>query len=117
VGAERAEQENILGASRGVPEALAGWRCEHSVLLTDTARISQLEPGLRDAVRSLYESHPRTVSHDGTLVSWSPTQYLKVWCPNIDTLFPDRGLGLTGSFVRSTQADEISWCTNRSATP
>jgi hypothetical protein len=35
----------------------------------------------------LYASYPRTVSHDGTSVSWSPTQYPKVWCPNIDTMF------------------------------
>jgi hypothetical protein len=35
------------------------------VLLTETARISQLEPGLRDAVFCLYESYPRTVSHAG----------------------------------------------------
>jgi release factor glutamine methyltransferase len=87
VCADQAEQENILGASRGAPEPLAVWRCERPVLLTDTARISQLEPGLRDAVLSLYESYPRTVSHDGTSVSWSPTEYPKVWCPNIDTLF------------------------------
>ena len=54
VCAERAEHENILGASRGAPEALAVWRCERAVLLTDTARISQPEPGLRDAVLSTY---------------------------------------------------------------
>jgi methylase of polypeptide subunit release factors len=92
VCAEQAEQENILGASRGAPEPLAVWRCERPVLLTDTARISQLEPGLRDAVLSLYESYPRTVSHDGTSVSWSPTAYPQVWCPNIDTLFFARTL-------------------------
>ena len=51
---EQAEQENILGATRGAPEALAVWRRERPVLLTDTARISRLEPGLRDAVLSLY---------------------------------------------------------------
>jgi len=45
VGAEQAEQENILGADRGVPEPLEVWRCEHPVLLTDTARIAGLEPG------------------------------------------------------------------------
>jgi hypothetical protein len=39
------------------------------VLLTDTARISQLEPGLRDAALSLYGSKPRAVSQDGTSVS------------------------------------------------
>ena len=50
---ERAEHENILGASRGVPEPLVVWRCQRPVLLTDTARVSQLEPRLRDAVLSL----------------------------------------------------------------
>ena len=77
------------------------WRCESPVLLTDTARISQLEPGLRDAVLSLYESYPRTVSHDGTSVSWSPTEYPKVWCPNIDTLFFARTLRRHLDGVRS----------------
>jgi len=37
------------------------WRCERPVLLTDTARISQLEPGPRDAVLSVYASYSRTV--------------------------------------------------------
>src|SRR5215471_9222866 len=87
VGAEQAEQENILGASRGVREPLEVWRCEHPVLLTDTARIGALEPGLRDAVLALYESYPRTVSFDGTSVSWSPTEFPGVWTANIDTLF------------------------------
>ena len=54
VCAEQAEQENFLGASRGAPEPLAVCRCERHALLRDTARISQLEPGLRDAVLSLY---------------------------------------------------------------
>src|SRR5262249_20754418 len=45
-----ADQENSLGASRGAPEALSGVALRAPVLLTDTARISQLEPGLRDAV-------------------------------------------------------------------
>ena len=53
VCAEQADQENILGASRGVPEPLVVWRCQRPVLLTDTARVSQLEPRLRDAVLSL----------------------------------------------------------------
>jgi hypothetical protein len=57
------------------------------VLLTDTARVPQLEPGLRDAVLSFYASYPRTVSHDGTSASWPPTRYPKLTCPNIDTLF------------------------------
>jgi release factor glutamine methyltransferase len=101
VCAEQAEQEDILGASRGAREALPVWRCERPVLLTDTARISQLEPGVRDAVLSLYQSYPRTVNHDGTSVSWSPTQYPKVWCPNIDTLFFARTLRRHLDGVRS----------------
>jgi len=74
VCADRAEQENILGAGRGTAEPLAVWRCERPALLTDTARISQLEPGRRDAVLSLYESYPRTVTYDGTSVGWSPNR-------------------------------------------
>jgi hypothetical protein len=66
VCAEQAEQENILAAGRGVQESLAVLRRERPVLLTDTARSSQLEPGPRDTVLSVYESYPRTVSHDGT---------------------------------------------------
>jgi len=92
VCAEQAEQENILGASRGTAEPLEVWRCENPVLLTDTARIAQLEPGLRDAVLALYESYPRTVSYDGTSVTWSPTEYPKVWAATIDTLFFARTL-------------------------
>jgi hypothetical protein len=49
-----AEQDNIVGASRGAPEPLAVCRCERPVLLTHTARISQLESGLRDTGLSLY---------------------------------------------------------------
>ena len=92
VGAEQAEQENILGADRGVPEPLEVWRCEHPVLLTDTARIATLEPGLRDAVLALYESYPRTITYDGTSVSWSPTEFPRVWTASIDTLFFARTL-------------------------
>jgi tRNA1(Val) A37 N6-methylase TrmN6 len=101
VCAEQAEQENILGASKGAPEPLEVWRCEHPVLLTDTARIARLEPGLRDAVLALYESYPRTVSYDGTSVSWSPTEYPRVWTANIDTLFFARTLRHHLAGVRS----------------
>jgi tRNA1(Val) A37 N6-methylase TrmN6 len=92
VCAEHSEQESILGASRGTPEPLEVWRCPEPVLLTDTARIAQLEPGLRDAVFALYESYPRTVSFDGTSTSWGPIAYPKVWGANIDTLFFARTL-------------------------
>jgi len=101
VGAEQAEQENILGADRGVPEPLEVWRCEHPVLLTDTARIAALEPGLRDAVLALYESYPRTISYDGTSVSWSPTEFPRVWTASIDTLFFARTLSRQLDGVRS----------------
>ena len=101
VCAEQAEQESILGASRGTAEPLEVWRCENPVLLTDTARIAQLEPGLRDAVLALYESYPRTVSYDGTSVTWSPTEYPKVWTASIDTLFFARTLRRHLDGVRS----------------
>jgi tRNA1(Val) A37 N6-methylase TrmN6 len=90
--AEPTEQEHIFGASRAEPGPLEVWRCEHPVLLTDTARIAGLEPGLRDAVLALYESYPRTISYDGTSVSWSPTEFPGVWTANIDTLFFARTL-------------------------
>jgi SAM-dependent methyltransferase len=101
VCAEQAEQESILGASHGAPEPLEVWRCEHPVLLTDTARITALEPGLRDTVLALYESYPRTVSYDGTSVSWSPTEFPQVWTANIDTLFFARTLRRHLDGVRS----------------
>jgi tRNA1(Val) A37 N6-methylase TrmN6 len=101
VCAEQAEQENILGASRGTLEPLEVWRSENPVLLTDTARIAQLEPGLRDAVLALYESYPRTVSYDGTSVTWSPTEYPKLWSASIDTLFSARTLRRHLDGVRS----------------
>jgi SAM-dependent methyltransferase len=92
VCAEQAEQENVLGASHSLHEPLEVWRCERPVLLTDTAQITALEPGLRDTVLALYESYPRTVTYDGTSVSWSPTEFPRVWTANIDTLFFARTL-------------------------
>jgi hypothetical protein len=71
VFAEKPEQEVILGARQGDVAPLRVWTCEDPVLMTDTARIGALEPGLRDAVLALYESYPRVVSYDGVEVSWS----------------------------------------------
>jgi release factor glutamine methyltransferase len=90
--AERGEQETILGASRGSEEPLAVWTCPDPVLMTDTARIGALAPGLRDAVHALYSTYPRTVRFDGVEVSWSPNVYPRVWCPSIDTVFFARAL-------------------------
>jgi SAM-dependent methyltransferase len=90
--AESAEQENILGARHGTVEPLAVWSCNDPVLLTDTARIAAIEPGLRDAVFALYQTYPRTVRYDDVAVSWSPHIYPRVWCPSIDTVFFARGL-------------------------
>ena len=83
---ERAEHENILGASRGVPEPLVVWRCQRPVLLTDTTRVSQLEPGLRDASFPCTPRTRRPSATTGPSASWPPTQYPKVWRPNIDTM-------------------------------
>jgi hypothetical protein len=90
--AERSEQETILGARAGAEEPLEVWSCPDPVLLTDTARIGQLQAGLRDAVIALYGSYPRTVRYDGVAVSWSPTVYPRVWGPSIDTVFFARTL-------------------------
>ena len=51
-------------------------------------RISQLEPGLPR--RRAFPCTSPTRGPSATTarpVSWSPTEYPKVWCPNIDTLF------------------------------
>jgi hypothetical protein len=90
--AERAEQENILGSRHGSEAPLPVWTCENPVLLTDTARIAALEPGLRDALFALYESYPRVVRYDGVQVTWAPHLYPKVWTANIDTVFFARWL-------------------------
>jgi release factor glutamine methyltransferase len=90
--AERGEQETILGAAHGSLEPLAVWTCADPVLMTDTARIGALSPGLRDAVHALYSTYPRTVRYDGVEVSWSPNVYPRVWCPSIDTVFFARAL-------------------------
>ena len=90
--AERSEQETILGARRGADVPVAVWSTRDPVLLTDTARIGALDPGLRDAVLALYGSYPRVVRYDGVEVSWSPTVYPRVWCPTIDTVFFARRL-------------------------
>jgi len=90
--AERSEQELILGARHGEDKPLAVWSCPQPVLLTDNAKIGELEPGLRDAVFALYASYPRRVSYDGVEVSWSPQAYPRVWCPSIDTVFFARTL-------------------------
>ena len=86
VCAEQAEQENILGARQESPSGSRWDPASARVLLTDTAR--RLAARTRPARRRpfLCASYQRTVSHDGTSVSWSPTQYPKVWRPNIDTM-------------------------------
>ncbi|MDA0179929.1 class I SAM-dependent methyltransferase [Solirubrobacter phytolaccae] len=90
--AESGEQETILGAARGSLEPWPVWTCPDPVLMTDTARIGALAPGLRDAVHALYSTYPRTVRFDGVEVSWSPNVYPRVWCPSIDTVFFARAL-------------------------
>ena len=99
--AERGEQETILGASKGAKEPLAVWTCPDPVLMTDTARIGALAPGLRDAVHALYGTYPRTVRYDGVEVAWSPMRYPRVWCPSIDTVFFARALKRYAADARS----------------
>lgn len=85
--AQTQEQANILGSAHPSAEPLKVWSCPDPVLLTDTARISELRPGLRDAVFTLYQTYPRVVRYDGIEVAWSPNEYPRVWCPSIDTVF------------------------------
>lgn len=92
VSAEKQEQESILGSSIGQNYPIEVCQFANPVLLTDPARIGEMEPGLRDAVHALYASYPRTVRYDGVEVSWSPQRHPRVWCPNIDTVFLARSL-------------------------
>lgn len=92
VFADPFEQQMILGAREPVNNIVSVAQFQEPVLLTDTARIGQLPGGLRDAVFALYQSYPRTVSYQGVAVTWSPTEYPRVWCPSIDTIFLAKGL-------------------------
>lgn len=55
------------------------------ILMTDSYRISRLNPTLRDTLLSLYESRPRIVEYDGVSTVWNE-DYPTVWCPSIDSL-------------------------------
>jgi hypothetical protein len=103
VFAEGREQTQILGASgeHNAPLLVTSFR--DPLLLTDNARIAELDPGLRDAVFQLYQAFPRTVEYDGCEVSWSPDRYPRVWCPSIDTVFFARG-------IRSSRIGRRSVC-------
>jgi SAM-dependent methyltransferase len=97
------EQTGVLGMS--VPSSEPVEVCEfgNPVLLTDNHAVSQLVPHVRDAVFSLYQSFPRTVSFRGTSVSWSPWDFPRVWCPSIDTVF------LAGALDRLLDKDTRSF--------
>ncbi len=55
------------------------------ILLTDTYKISKLNPTLRDTLFSLYSSYPRIVKYDGVSVQWD-NSHIDVWGPSIDTI-------------------------------
>jgi hypothetical protein len=57
------------------------------VLMTDLAALNKFEPGLRDALMSLYMRPTRTVTYDGVVSRHHPDLYPGVWSANIDTLW------------------------------
>ncbi len=92
VSADGLESTTILGFAEQQPKPVEVATLDKPVLLTDVHKINQLPSNVRDAVFALYQSYPRTVEYDGVSVSWSPTNYPRVWCPSIDTIFLARGL-------------------------
>ena len=55
------------------------------VLVTDSHRIGQLPPVLRDTLFALFGSQTRTVEYDGVSVTCD-SRHTGVWSPSIDTL-------------------------------
>lgn len=92
VWADPAEQETILGVRNADTEPVLVHSFDDPMLLTDTAAICRLRPGLRDTLFSLYASYPRRVTFRGVSVDWSPDRYPRVWCPSIDTVFFARAM-------------------------
>lgn len=90
--AEGYEQEGILGLRQAQAEPVEVVAFDEPTLLTDNAAIGRLAPHVRDAVFSLYMSFPRGVEYAGVRVDWTPWDYPRVWCPNIDTVFLARAL-------------------------
>lgn len=90
--AEGYEQESILGMRKASAEPVEVMAFDEPTLLTDNAAIGRLAPHIRDAVFSLYMSFPRGVEYAGVRVDWTPWDYPRVWCPNIDTVFLARVL-------------------------
>lgn len=92
VFAEGYEQVGILGFNEPSSQPVHVLTVDKPLLMTDNHLIGQLPSSRRDAVFGLYSSFPRTVSFMGTEVSWSPTEFPRVWCPSIDTVFLAKGL-------------------------
>ena len=90
--ADGLESTTILGFAEQQSQPVEVASIDKPVLLTDAYQINQLPSNLRDAAFALYQSYPRTVEYDSVSVSWSPTNYPRVWCPSIDTIFLARGL-------------------------
>lgn len=94
------ELANIMGNDRIDGERVTSYPPDwetfvHSfkdpVLMTDSYRISQLNPTLRDTLFALYESRPRIIEYDGVSTTWN-RDHPNVWCPSIDTLLFTRTL-------------------------
>ena len=58
---------------------------KNPVLMTDTHKIFNLKPTLRDSLFALYNSKPRIVEYDGVSTFWDQS-HVNVWCPSIDTI-------------------------------
>ncbi len=58
---------------------------KNPVLMTDTFKILQCKPTLRDSLFSLYNNKPRTIEYNGVSTFWDDS-HINVWCPSIDTI-------------------------------
>ena len=65
---------------------------KNPVLMTDTYKISQHKPTLRDTLFSLYNNKPRIVEYDGVNTFWDDS-HINVWCPSIDTILMAKAIG------------------------
>jgi len=65
---------------------------QNPTLVTDTYKIAQLEPTLRDTVFKLLESPIRITQYNGVSLDFEQRKYLGAWGPSIDTLLFCRAL-------------------------
>jgi len=65
---------------------------KNPVLVTDTAKIGKLAPGLRDTIFKLMESPVKTTIYDDVSLNFNQKKYAGAWGPSIDTLLFCRAL-------------------------